>query len=462
MDPKVIDIFYYHSLLHPDPPENTIIPTTSTVLDDSSVLTPSTLTLDEFPDNFFRTVDNYYFGTSFKSHYTNHRQFYRSPVKYVFDLRVLLQPDLSGTSLNSNCSVTTVSSIRTSDVYNTVDHPIPVTYKQREAYKKARLLTPFGFIKRPTSTSNIKERWYSTVRCRHNHYQVFHDFKENPGTSGNPMARRFMYAESALQISLSKDCYNKRIVDKPTRRYLAKLQDPTYLKQEHYKEGHNCYSVTPVEGNHILTVHQHLGHICFSDVTTYYSSYSHTRKKGSVKVPAIRSKKVKVINRYQSYHFYYYSRIGNRLDNNDPVYGWSHLKRNVRLFRDGHFIVINTGWFATSTSKRSLRGDPALQYIFKSDKRYIKYYKYLAHKIPIVEDPDHPLCVAHDYPAITRIFKKRESDFERTTTVGEFTLSNDRWTVRHPFQFILDERITRRKWLYRELLNNWIRLKVEV
>jgi hypothetical protein len=45
MDPEVVNIFYYHSLLHPDPPENTIIPTTSTVLDDSSVHTPSTLTI---------------------------------------------------------------------------------------------------------------------------------------------------------------------------------------------------------------------------------------------------------------------------------------------------------------------------------------------------------------------------------------------------------------------------------
>ena len=460
MDPEVINIFYYHSLLHPDPPENTIIPTTSTVLDDSSVHTPSTLTLDEFPDNYFCTVDNYYFGTSFKSHYTNHRESYRSPVKYVFDLQVLLQPDLSGTSLNSNCSVTTVSSIRTIDVYNTVDHPIPVTYKQREAYKEARLLTPFGFIRRPAGTSNTKERWYSSGRCTHNHYQVFHDFKDNPGTSGNPMARRFMYAEPALRISLSKDCYNKRTVDKPSRRYVAKLLDHTYWKQENerYKDGYNCYSVTPVEGNHILTVHQHLGHICFSDVTTYYSSYSHTGKKDSDKVPAIRNKKVKVINRYQSYHFYRYSHIGYRLDNNDSVFSWSPLKRNVRLFRDGHFITINTGWFASTTSKRSLRGDPALQYIFKSDKRYHKYYKYLAHKIPIVEDPDHPLCVTHDYPAICRIFVKKEANFERNITVGKFTISKARWITRHPFQFIVDDYIDRRYWLYTELLKNWIKL----
>jgi hypothetical protein len=337
MDPKVIDIFHYHSLLHPDPPENTIIPTTSTILDDSSVKTPSTLTLDEFPDNYIRTVDNNYFGTSFIDYHTNHRQFYRSPVKYIFDLRVLLQSGPPGTSLNTNCSVTTVSSIRTSDVYNTVDHPIPVTYKQRQAYKEARLLTPFGFVRRPTVTSNTKERWYSTVRCNHNHYQVFYDFNDNNDITENPMARRFIYARPALRISLSKDCYNKRIVDKPTRQYLEKLRDPKYLKQEHYKDGHNCYSVLPVEGSHLLTVHQHLGHICFSDVTTYYSSYSHTRKKDSVKVPAIRSKKLKVINRYQSYNFYYRNRIGNRVDNNAAIYGWSHIKTKPTIIPNKSF-----------------------------------------------------------------------------------------------------------------------------
>jgi hypothetical protein len=176
------------------------MPTTSTVLGDFSVCTSSTFTLEEFPDNFIRTVDIYYFGTSFKSHYTDHRESYRSPVSTSSIYKqVLLRPDLSGTSLNSNCSVTTVSTICTIDVNNTVDQPIPVTYKQREAYKEARLLTPFGFIRRPAGTSNTNERWYSTVCCKHNHYQVFHDFKDNSGTILNPKASCFMHVEPALQ-----------------------------------------------------------------------------------------------------------------------------------------------------------------------------------------------------------------------------------------------------------------------
>ena len=452
MDLAGIDIDYYLSLLQPDPPDNTTIPTTSMLLDDSSVFTPSTLTLNEFPDYLYPTVDN--FRTSSYNRYNPFR-IHRNPTKYVFDLSLLIQSTNNNNSENSYSSVTTVSTIRTSDVFNTADYPVPVTYKQRQAYSEKRLLTPFGFITRPPLS---KDRYYSTRNCSHNKCQVYY-YDNEVNDRWGPIQRRFLYTRPTLN-TLSKGCYNPSSIDKPTRYYLERLNSDSYRTKEHYKEGYNCYTVVPVPGNRTLQQHQYIGRIGFSDSTTYYSTYAHTRKAGSDKLPAIRDNNIKITYQNQSQRFYYYTEVGIHRDTGEPANDYRNIVKNnykVKLHTSDFFVSIGNPFWREHVRKHRIRGEPPLEYIYESNKHYKTKYKYLARKVPLVKDPVHPFCLTHDHPHIYRTFIRKPHKIKKKL-IGHFSLPYEHWVTTPNFMHDADDRTDKLNWIYKQLSNIWVKL----
>ena len=434
MDPEDINIFLYYSLLQADPPDDKVIPDSSLVPDISSA-SSSTLTFERNFNEFFRK-ENYYKVHERKRIKLEH------PMEYEFDLTVLYKD--KGLYKHRNESDSTVSTIVTNDLHNTADYPIATTYRERQYNKVHRLDQPFGFIIRIPSTLHRTNYYRQGVSCKHqslNYYyrEGIHENEEDT----------FIYGR-ALRYYLSKGCYRKHMVDKPTKDFLRRII--SYSTSDQYKEGYNCYTVVPLDTSSLL-VNQFIKRVQFSDITIYRSSYYNTRADPT-RLPSIRDNKYQIILQRQGFQFYYQSAVRF-----SDKYIWKGIKKGTR-FQDPFNFVECTGRDSDGHPfyyyrKTGLITAPNPDYIFKSDQKYIRALRFFKVKPSIVKDPVHPFCVAHDYPALYRIFWKNQVKYNEKACTGIFKPDPKKWISKDPNRLSDKDRQFRRNWIYRELQRTW-------
>lgn len=441
MDPEVNDITLYHHLLQTDPPDNESIPTFLLNSEASSTNT-SSLTLESGIDRYYSEERDY---LHIKRRKLDH------PEIYEFDLGVLYKEQGCTHYYDSD---TTVSTIRTAELYNTAEYPIPTTHKERRLAKEHLLNVPFGFVRCPPATLHRTDKYLSAIPCMHRTFHIcLRDTDESTGIA-------YWYWKPSLRSYLRKGCYNKATVDKPTKKYLQLLNDPKYIHQEHYKEGYNCYTVVPVDKVSLL-VNQLLKRIQFSDITTYYSSYLHSQAapkpntlEDSKRVLAIRYNDYPVVFQRQATSFYF----RDRAYSNPNKLFWRRCFNNIRLqdpwafTRCGHYLDTHY----SHHRKRALFAPNNKLYIYKSDQRSINRLRYFKVKPPIIDDPVHPFCVSHDYPTINRVFFKPVADTGNIAYLGGFKADDKPWVSRDPFRLSKKGRVDRLNWIKDELMRTWI------
>lgn len=450
-DFEEIDLNKYHYLLQADHPSNIKL-LSSPILDfDNSSASPSTLTLEYDLDYYFKSHTRY--------HYINnhHKRFKLSHPTFEFDLTVVHEYNNYFGILESTCD-TTVSTIRSLELLDTVDHPIPVTNKQRQEYKEQRLNTPFGFVSLEQGAKSNSNLYSSTKVCPHRgslityviDSDLFHE-------------KCYWYWCPRLRVNLSKACYITSRVDKPTSIYKQTLLEKGYSQRDTFKEGFNCYSVVPVD-NHSLVVSQLVKRVQFSDVTIYRSSYKHTRVDPE-NYPAIRNTSVEVVYQHQARTFYYYQRI--KYPFGDCNF-WREAASYIRLHKEGK--LVNLGrlegfhkrfWNNNHADKVYLVGEKPLEYIYANDVEGIKEQRFVRHKATILDTvPCHPFGVLHDYPrAHQKLFTRTLGTDGKYPPNCPFTPSKG-WVDKYPRFLTAKQKINRRNWIFRELYRTWARAPV--
>jgi hypothetical protein len=209
-------------------------------------------------------------------------------------------------------------------------------------------------------------------------------------------------------------------------------------------------------------VNQVLGHICFTDVTTYYSSYEHTRNN-PMKLPAIRKGTFKkctydntLVLRRQSRKYYYAGEQYQMVDSKGKtvvtctewkVYRWNEVSNKTLQITPYKYIL-------GILPKPLVPLDTTIDYIYECDTELLHLRKYIYPKPPIVPLPVHPFTVTLDYPALRRIFKGNENK-----RLGHFSLPRGTWTKRPKHMRIpIVDSIRIRNWIFAELMKNWATL----
>ena len=88
--------------------------------------------------------------------------------------------------------------------------------------------------------------------------------------------------QTATTVTTNNINYSTVVIDKATLQYYESKKTPVGQSKKPKKHVHvpglNCYTVTPIKSG-ISKVFQLLGHVAFSDVTTYYSDFGDTVNK---------------------------------------------------------------------------------------------------------------------------------------------------------------------------------------
>ena len=186
-----------------------------------------------------------------------------------------------------------------------------------------------------------------------------------------------------------------------------------------------------------------MGRICFSDVTTYYSSYEHTFKN-PLKRPAIRSTGINIVCRRQATKRFRYCEHYT-LPTKSIAWEEYRATDNRALQSD----AINR--YGRTVLSKYLIPDPQFLEIYVSDKDTRKLAKYIYPKPKIVPDPVHPFF-ANDFPVIYGIYNRRHIQELNGFTLPTYTGD---WAHRpsHTHTGIDRQRI--RQYIYGELLRNW-------
>jgi hypothetical protein len=197
-------------------------------------------------------------------------------------------------------------------------------------------------------------------------------------------------------------------IDLPSREYRKSLRANWIkcLDEQKEPEFFNCYCIRPVRKRSLL-FNQQLNRVCFSDITTYYSppyDYTRTNKDPSKRLVIRGKAQYSIVKRRQAKEFFYLKERPHKT----PQWSKFKIRRSERNWTyhknlQGPYILRDG-----RDGNNTIVPRPTPKWYFRSDKETKRLFRLLDPKPVEVPDPVHPSSVNADYPAILKVFFRRE------------------------------------------------------
>lgn len=456
-----------HALLHPPPLPPDTLSLLPTVFDDSDNQTANST----FPTH--NTIDNdltYHSATDLTNYII-----YNKVLQFEFEDGVELPSRDIPLLYYTGCSDSTVSTVKTSDLVDTVNFPVPTTYHQRETFYDKQLQSPTFFT--TYRTTDLQGHYHPKVtfhpvrpNYRFSTYRYFttghlrNTLKHRTETTrGKDLVKtyfdykyRTVYRPYRLQFTETykpyaitdrvSQAYQKRLIEYQRAKLLAIAtnQVPKYVPKHQYLEGWNCYTVENASKS--LLVNQKIGRICFGDTTVYYSSYT---DKHSTVCPKYNT----TICRRQSRHFVYPTYRNNYPTNstNTGYHIVNYLPFDPYSPEPRTYGPITTFLSRTVCAYHPARviPEPTITHLYLYDP-LVQHLRKISPKPTILFVPLHPLSVYTDYPELNNYCRKIG-----TTRIGNYTLDTSPWIQHSPSTYTQEDKQNIRTWIYQQLLNHW-------